>query len=373
MISAVYSILSFPFIPLNGLLIAHERFIELRMCEIAQKFIIVLLMSICLLCGYGLYALVSVNAISGIIMISMKVYFLKQRTSQGLMIKYYDKTEFQEIARYSGWITVIAFAQRCIFSIAPTILGVFSGSSAIAILSIAMTLEGYTFTFTNALNGMFIPRVNRIVSNKGGDVLPLMIKIGRIQIYVVAFIVLGLVLLGQDFINLWVGKDFLDSYLCTILIVFPSLFYLPQDIGIQTIYVKNKVKEMSYCYILMALLNLIIAFILTPRFGVIGLCLSIGIAYTVRTICIDIVFRRDLDIDIFLFFKKTFLALFVPLFIIMLLGLIMNVLIVGNNWCSFIYKAIIYVFVYLVVMFPFMNMEEKKLILGCFHSKNMYK
>lgn len=61
-ISAIYSVFSFPFIPLNGVLTAHEKFVELRICEIIQKFIIISSMGFCLFWGYGLYALVLANA-----------------------------------------------------------------------------------------------------------------------------------------------------------------------------------------------------------------------------------------------------------------------------------------------------------------------
>jgi hypothetical protein len=37
-------------------------------------------MTICLICGMGLYALVSVNAIAGIIMICIKLGFIKKYT-----------------------------------------------------------------------------------------------------------------------------------------------------------------------------------------------------------------------------------------------------------------------------------------------------
>lgn len=125
-------------------------------------------------------------------------------------------------------MTVIALAQRCIFNLAPSILGALSGSTSIAILGIAITLEGYTYTFANALNGLFLPKVSRVLANNNGDIMPLMIKMGRIQIYIVGLIIFGVVCLGQDFIQLWVGDGFKDSYLCAVLIIIPSFFHLPQ-------------------------------------------------------------------------------------------------------------------------------------------------
>ena len=72
-ISSSFSIISFPFIPANGILSAYEKFIPLKLCDLAHKLIIVVLMSICLLLGFGLYALVTVNAVAGILTIILKL------------------------------------------------------------------------------------------------------------------------------------------------------------------------------------------------------------------------------------------------------------------------------------------------------------
>lgn len=244
-IAAIYSVISFPFIPINGVLIAHEKFIQLKLCDVAHKLIVVLAMSVCLLLGGGLYSLVLVNTIAGLIMIILKISCIKKFTHQGICWRYFEKREFKEIVGFSGWVTIMSIAQRFIFNIAPSILGAFSGSTSIAILGIATTLEGYTYTFANAINGMFLTKVSRIVSNDNGDVLPLMVKIGRIQIYITALIVFGVICLGDHFIQLWVGAEFEESYLCTLFVIVPCLFQLPQEIGNQTIFVKNKVKKLA--------------------------------------------------------------------------------------------------------------------------------
>ena len=59
--AALYSVISFPFIPVNGVLSAHEKFVQLKVCDVFHKLFIVITMTTCLLLGYGLYALVLVN------------------------------------------------------------------------------------------------------------------------------------------------------------------------------------------------------------------------------------------------------------------------------------------------------------------------
>lgn len=363
-IAAIYSVISFPFIPVNGVLNAHEKFIQVKICDVLHKLIIVSAMSVCLLTGMGLYALVMVNAVSGVLTIVFKLWCVSRYTQQQISWRYFSKAEFKEVVGFSGWVTVIALAQRCIFNLAPSILGALSGSTAIAILGIATTLEGYTYTFANAINGMFLPKVSRIVVHDNGNVLPLMIRVGRILIYVVALIVFGIICFGQEFIRLWVGESFSDSYLCAVLIVVPSFFHLPQMIGSETVYAANKVKKMAFVMSIMAIVNLIGAISLAPILGATGICISVCIAYLIRTVGMDVIFYKDLHINVFDFFKKSYLSMLIPLVVVLALGFACNYLVQLDGWIGLIIKVGLFILVYSLVIYIFaMNPEEKELIL----------
>lgn len=359
--AAFFAVFSFPFIPINGILSAHEKFVQLKSCDVIHKLIVVGAMTVCLLAGYGLYALVLVNALAGIIMIAIKLYFIKRYTSQGADFSYKNKEEFRQIVGFSGWVTIMSFCQRCIFTLGPTILGAFSGAGAIAIFGIANTLEGYVFTFSSALSGMFLPRVSRIVA-QDGDVLPLMIKIGRIQLMLVSFVVLGFCCVGYEFIKLWIGEDFSSAYLCTLLIILPSILQLPQEIGDQTLYAKNKLKERSYAFISMSVINIVLGIPLSILWGATGLCFSICIAYLIRTIILDIIYKKVLHIDIYKFFKETFIV-FLPAFSLCLVACFaLNHFVSIEGWLSVGVKGIIYcVIMALALYFMVMNKEEREL------------
>lgn len=370
--AAVFAVFSFPFIPVNGILSAHEKFVQLKLCDVVHKLIVVGAMSVCLLAGYGLYALILVNALAGIIMIAIKLFFIKRYTSQGADFLYKNRAEFRQIVGFSGWVTIMSFCQRCIFMLGPTILGVFSGSVAIAIFGIANTLEGYVFTFSSALSGMFLPRVSRIVA-KDEDVLPLMIKIGRIQLMLVSFVVLGFCCVGFEFIQLWVGTDFSSAYLCTLLIILPSILQLPQEIGDQTLYAKNKLKERSYAFISMAVANVALGIPLSILWGAAGLCISICIAYLIRTIVLDVIYKNVLHIDIYKFFKETFVA-FLPAFILCLAVCFTLYHFIGiSGWLGIGIKSVIYCIIMAMALYYLvMNKEEKELVISLI-CKMLYK
>lgn len=362
-IAAVFSVFSFPFIPINGILTSSEKFVQLKICEVIHKLIIVGFMSVCLAFDYGLYALVLVNAVAGIITILIKLCCINRYTDMGINFSYKERNLLREIISFSTWTMIISLCLRSIFTFAPTILGIFCGSSSIAIFGIANVIEGYVFSFSNALGGMFLPRVSKIISQEGGDVLPLMIKVGRLQLMIVGCVILGYICLGRDFIRLWVGEGFELSYICSVLIILPSLFFLPQEIGLQTIYARNKVKQEACLYLIMMAINLILGVILTWYMDVVGICIAIFIAYTIRTIGQDLIFKKILNIDILTFFHQSFFKLAPSLICTFILGYGMNYILTQQSWFILIIKGALFIIIYGCFIYLVMHTYEKKMLM----------
>lgn len=362
-IASIFSIISFPFIPVNGVLSANEKFIQLKSCDVIHKFLIVAAMSTCLVLGYGLYALVLVNVFAGVTVIILKLYFINRYTKVRVNFKYRNSVERNEILSFSGWTTIISLSQRMIFNIAPSILGIYSGSASIAILGIAITIEGYVFTFANAINGLFLPKVSKIFVNKNAEILPLMIKVGRIQTMIIGAIIVGFACLGQNFIDLWVGPDFSDSFICALLIIVPSFVYHTQQIASTAIIVQNKVKKQALVYTIMACCNILLALILSKYAGPIGICSSICVAYCIRAIGMNIIYYRDLNINVLKFFNRVFKPVVLPLVVVSSFGIFLNIYINSTVWIMLILKAILlYLVLSILYWYVYMNEQDKDIV-----------
>ena len=209
-IAAMFSVISFPFTTLNGILIAYEQFFELKVCDLFHKISSVILIIIALFYGYGLYALVTANAASGLATITIKYFIIKCKTPVRANITYKSKTMIKDIFSFSVWSAIVSIAQRFIFNITPSILGAVSGAASIAIFGIASSLEGYVYTIASAINGLFLPKISRIVAreNSSYNLLQLMIKVGRIQLFIIGLILIGFICVGKDFVLLWMGQDY---------------------------------------------------------------------------------------------------------------------------------------------------------------------
>lgn len=357
-----FSVISFPFIPVNGVLTANEKFIQLKLCDLANKLFIVFSMSACLLLGYGLYTLVWVNISAGLLTIALKLYFIKKFTKTTVNFSYKNNSEFREILGFSGWVTIKSLSERMIFTLSPTILGMVAGSVEIALFGICNVIEGYVYSFAGALNGLFLPRVSHIAADGNDDIMPLMIRVGRLLFFVTGLIIIGFITVGQDFIEAWLGKGYEITYFSTMLIILPSLFYVPQEIGCSAIAVYNKIKYQAIVYVVMGLSNVFLGYFLAQTFGCLGICFAIFIAYNIRNIGLEVIFKKKLNLHLGIFFKEVFLDMGVPLVIVGVLGYGIH-FIPLYGWSGFLIKGSLVTLIYGLVMWSFaLSKDEKKIV-----------
>lgn len=365
LIAVSFSLFSFPFITLDGIMTSYENFFELKLCDLFNKISSVILIVFALLNDYGLYTLVAMNAISGIITIFSKLAIVKVKVPIKINFLHKDKKMLREIFSFSIWTGIIGISQRLIFNITPTILGAISGTVSISIFGIASSLEGYVYTFAAALNGLFLPKVTRIMNSKNANhnFLQLMIKIGRIQLLIIGLLTIGFISIGKDFIILWMGKEFVSSFYSAVLLILPSLLYLPQQLGNIAVVAKSKVKLQASVFIVMALLNIVLSLIFSYYWGALGASLAISISYFIRSFGMNIIFYKALEIDIYTFFKETYFPMVIPLLISLIVGLILNILIVNVSWLNLLIKGFVVVLLFSVIAWTqIMNKYEKNMI-----------
>lgn len=374
LIVGVYTIFSFPFTTLNGILTAYEKFVSLKVCDMLHKILIILLMVFALIFNQGVYALVLVNSLVGIITIVVKLFIIKHTTPIRACSEKTEKGTMSQFFSFSAWTTVASLAQRLVFNITPSIIAALSSSGAIgvSVFGLAATIEGYIFTFANAINGMFMPKISRIVHNgkNKDELLDLMIKVGRLQCMLIGILVFGFAALGKTFIvDIWNKPNFSSSYICTIFLILPSFMYLPMQIAHTTMVVENKVKLRAIIYVSIGVLNVVISLFLSRKLGAIGAALSIFVAYSVRAIVMIVVYQRELGFNMFKFFKSTYFSLVPHLLIAYTIGVICTRFNpITNVYLKFLIDGGIMIGSYVAIMWiKGFNVYEKNLILSLFN------
>lgn len=371
LIFGTYSLLAFPFTPLTGLLNAFERFIEVKLCDMFQKLFAIALIVVALLCKGGVVVLVLMNSIAGLTSLLVKLLIVSKNGIVRPNFRVKDKALLKSLLSFSVWVTVLAFAERMIFNIAPSILGITSDSMEIARFAPASQLEGYFFTFAFAINGLFLPTVARYDHQEQADKFEqLMIKVGRYQILVLGMLFTGIVVLAPDFTTLWMGAEYRVSGYCTILLILPTLLQYPEQIANTLLSVRNKIKYQAMVALTIGCINIGLSFLLTPHYGVWGSAISIMIAYFVSFILLNVVYHKQLQLKLTEFYKKIYLKHLPLIAVSIVVSIIACHFVPIGGWIGFAVKVAICIVIYLAVICIFgVSKQEKKQIIGTVRAK----
>ncbi|HEM3617373.1 TPA: flippase [Streptococcus suis] len=364
-------VVTFSFSLYNSIISAYEKFIYQKALAILNSVLKPMLMIPLLFLGYKSIALCVVITLVNIIVLLSNYIFC--RYSLKLEIKYqgFDFKLFKKIFSYSIWIFLAVIVDKVNWSVDNFILGAVSGTVAVSIYSIAATLNQLFINLSTAISGVLLPKMSKMIANNASSnqLTDEMIKVGRIQNYVIFLMCSGLILFGKQFINLWVGDGFEESYYVALLLIVPVCFPLIQNIGLSIMQAMNKYKFKSVSTSIMAVFNVIISVILAKKLGAIGAAIGSSIALVVCNIfIINIYYYKELKLDVIRFWKDIFKQV-VPFIIPIILILLVMRIWVLNSWISLIVYGSIYTLIYGCVSYLCsMNKYEKDICHKLFYS-----
>ena len=371
LIAGFFSIVSFVFKPYDGVLIANERFVFIKLLDLFQKILLLILMVVALLLDYGLYALVIVNAIVGLIKIFIQYIYIEKYTDSSVDFKSSDRSLYIKLFKFSGWTTIVYVAQRFVLLTTPIILGALSGTAEISIFAIAMLIEGYIWMISSAMGGLFLPRVTQIIANSNTilDIENLMIKVGRLQLLIVGLLIIGFVFTGDEFIVLWMGEDFSMSYYVVVFLIAHSIITLPQEIAQTTLVARNKIKYRAFASLIIVAISLPLTLFLAPEYGALGAAISIFIGNIFGSlIFMNATYSKVLNLNLLRFFTECHFKMLLPLFLTAIVAFIVQTIFPVNIWGLFLLKVLLIGIVYFILMwFMSLNMYEKELFMSLFN------
>lgn len=347
-IVAIYSCISFPLLPLNGILSGHEEFSIIKILSMVQKLLTAILLALSLILELGLYAVVFANVSSAIIVGIIKLIITHKRCNIRPNLKIRNRPLVKEILTFTVWIAVSSIAARLSLSFMSTILASVANSTAIAVFGIAVTLETYIYAFSTAVSGLFLPKVTQLTHDNNQQSLnSLSIKVGKFQLFVSGLFLCGFILFGKEFLALYLQPIYSASYWPTVLLFLCVLFSAPLLIPQTISYATGTIKQVSLIELAVALVRLGMCWFFAKIGGVIGL----SIAYTAGSFIISalklyFVYYKKQNLDIKRFLLETCLKFLVPLVLSVLIGVLFKKAIETWNWVLFILYCVGFTFLF---------------------------
>ena len=286
--------------------------------------------------------------------------------------KYYkfDKKLIVEIATFALAVFLQAIVNQVNQNLDNTILGIMTSTSIVTVYSIALTLYTCFISLVTALSNMFGPKATKLVAKgvSGEQLTDFAIGPGRIQTLIALLGILGFIVVGKDFIRIWMGDGFDDVYIITLILIIPALIPLIESVTNTILDAMMKRMARSIALLGMCVINVAASIIFIKMIGFIGAAIGTAISVIVgHGIIINLYLHRCIGLNVPRMFKEIFKGLLPAFLLCLAIGYLIS-LIPGSNIVFFGIKVVLLVIEYGMIMYMFgMNEIEKQYI------KNMIK
>lgn len=297
-----------------------------------------------------------------------------------LLRKWYSQKKLNVIIKYHGkdinltkslvdfsLVTILALiADQIFWKADQLILGKMYGTAIVAVYSVGCQVYTNYMHFSTSISNVFLPKISKLYGD-GTNMKPLsdlFTKIGRIQFFILGLILIEFILYGDEFIYLWVGKDYDDAYVVAVVVMIAFTIDLVQNIGLTILQVANKYGFRAKMYLIIAIINIVSTIILARVYGSIGAAISTSISMIIGSgFIMNYYYSKKMNLDIKAFWSEIIKILIIDI-PILIIGYFFKRVFVGYSWPLFITHCAFVLIIYLLMIWKCsLNTYEKNLLI----------
>jgi len=346
---------SFPLSVFSSLINAYERFVFAKLADIISY--VLQYGGILLVLVLGMRS-VAIAVVTTAVSISVKLLlcvFCIIKLKPRFVFGGFDKALVRTVFMYSVFIFLNIVIDQLYADTDKFILGAVCSSAAVTTYNVGVQFSAYFQQLSTAVSGVFLPQITKIYSVEH-DVRPLseiFVRIGRLQFIILSFVLSGFIAFGQQFIYLLAGSQNAASYWIAMIIIVPSIVPLSQNIGIAVLQAMNQHKFRSLIYFFIALLNVALSIPLAKLYEGIGSAIGTTIAcFLGQYLTMNIFYSKKIGLDVKGYWREAgkvtlrMLPMAIP-------AIILNFIIPGTGWLSFLVRVALYTAVYVPYSWKF--------------------
>ena len=342
---------------------AHEKFLFLKGFETIQLVLQPLLVVLVLQKLPSAVAVAVVQTVLNVALIAARAYYCFQKLHIKIHYHYWDAELFADFKKLALSVFAVTLIDQVFFKTNQVILGIVSGTVAVAVYSVASLIYMNYMALSVAISGVYLPHITELIAQQApvSKLSDLFIRIGRLQFFLLALVASGFAIFGKQFIIMWAGESFIDAFFITLLIIIPFTIDLIQNIGLAIMQAQNRYDFRAKVYCAMGILNLALAIPLALKYDGIGCAFATGLAMLLGNgLIMNWYYVKVTGLDIIRFWREISKIGFIVIIITILGYSSYNYLILHESRFLFSISILIYTSVYLLFMYSFaMNNYEK--------------
>lgn len=356
----------------NAVISSHERFTFIKVATLIQTLLQPVVVILVMMAHPTAFAMVIVMTISNIALVAVKIYYCYAKLNMKIKLYNFEKALLYSMLGFSFYLFLTAMVDQMFWRSNQIILSSVAGTGAVAVYAPPFKIFTAYTMISSVIFSIFLPMVTTMVANNKpkDEFSKLFIKAGRLQFIILFAILTGFMLLGKEFLFLWLGRsDIRDSinvmYFVTLALIAPFSVELIQNLGLVIIQARNRCKFRALVFLCTAVITIGIAIPVAKRYGIIGCSIVTGCAFVVNSgFIMNVYFKKIMELDVKGFWVEIIKILIPGLACCIAAGFLFRYINLASTIVDFVVKGIIFVILYIVVMWLFvMNKYEKNLIM----------
>ena len=316
LIMALNVAISMPTSTFVSIISAFERFTFAKTLAIIETLAVPALNLVILYLGKGSIGMALIALGIQIIASIINFFYCQKKLHITPIFKNMPTELLKEIAGYCFFIFLSTIVDMLYWSTDKVMIGAVLGTAMVAIYNVGGVFTSIMQNLAQAISQVFTPRIMMIATHKDHspkEISELMIRIGRLQFYIVSFILAGYTVFGQFFIKFWAGEGYGDAYYVALLTMVPLAIPLIQSIAYSTMVAQNKHQFRAIIYAIIAVANVVSTYLVLRRFGIIGAAVCTAVAFLLGNgIIMNIYYSKVIKLDIIGFWLNILRISIVP-------------------------------------------------------------
>lgn len=261
-------------------------------------------------------------------------------------------SQLRELWNFAFFVFLNQIIDQVNWSVDKFLLGRMLGTGAVAVYGIGAQINSLYLQMSTAISSVFLPKVNRIAARSpdNRELGELMGTVGTLQAAVLGLLLSGFLLFGREFLLLWAGCAYEESYQVALLLMLPATVPLIQNLGIEIQRARGKHQIRSLVCACLAAGNILLSIAWIPRWGCTGAAAGTAVSLLAGNVLfMNWYYHRHLKLDMVRFWRR--IGRLLPAWAaVALVGLLLRFLLPVTGWGSFLAVAGLYSAAYVFLM-----------------------
>lgn len=351
----------------NGIITGHNKFTFANGLKLLRIVMRIALVFIVFCFVKNAYVLVLIDLVLTIgLLVAEYVYARRVLTIKvKLSFKNWDKEVFRESFKYTSLLFITTIAAQINNNLDNVVIGAIKGAAPVAIYSMALLIFGMFEQLSTSVSGVMLPTVTNILNEDDAinKVQKTIVTVGRLQFALLGAALTGFVIIGKEFINLWLGDGFEDVYVLTLILIAPAILELCVNVCLSVLRAKNMLGFRTWVLLGTTALNAVVTIVGVKLTGYYAAAVGTALSFVIGSVVImNIYYCKKLHFNML----KIYAGIFSRIWICLLISggaLFLSSRYFTEDWLSLMVNVAVFGVTYAVTLLLFgLKKDEKQMI-----------